>query len=225
MSNKQNFQKNINAYLHFGHSSKEWTPKMAPYILYEKRGYHFFDLVKTKQLLEIAGNLLEDYSKEKKTILFVGTSKEAAPLIKKYALQTNSPYINSRWLGGMLTNWMTLQKRIERLVFLENLIISSEFKTFLKKDQIKLVKEFTNLNKLFEGIKHMTKIPDIVVFTNQNKDLLAVYEALNLGIPAISLVDTNCDPTLIPYPIPTNNKSVFSLDFILKYLINRIKPF
>lgn len=223
MSEKQNFQNYLNAYLHFGHSSKEWNPKMSPYILFEKKGYHILDLIKTKQLLEVAGNILEKYSKEKKTILFVGTSKEAAPIIKKYALEAQCFYVNFRWLGGMLTNWVTLQRRIERFIYLENLIVNVEFKTFLKKDQIKLMKEYNTLNKLFEGIKRMKHLPDIIVFTNQNKGLLAVYEALRLGIPCISLVDTNCDPRLIPYPIPTNNKSVFSLDFIVKYLTNRIK--
>lgn len=222
MPNTQLYKAYMEAFLHYGYNNKEWNPKMAPYILLEKEGYHLLDLLKTKQLLEIAGDFLEKNASAGKKVLFVGTSKESSSLIKEYALKSNSFFVNFRWLGGTLTNWMTLQKRIEHLNSLENLLSADKFKDFSKKDQIKLKKEVNNLTKLFGGIKKMSTPPDSVIFTDHKKDILGIYECLKVGIPAISIVDTNCDPTLVPYPIPSNTKSSFSIAFILNYLANRI---
>jgi len=212
----------IKASVHYGHKPKEWNPKMAPYILYEKYGYHIFDLVKTSKLLKLAGNVLEKKAKKGGKFLFVGTNKLSSAIVSKQALRANSFYINYRWLGGMLTNWSTIQKRIERLKFLEEQEIQGNFENLSKKEYSNLRKEIDKLKRLFNGIKNMSSLPDAVIFTNQLKDSLAIQECLKLGIPTISIVDTNCDPDLIPYPIPANDDSSSSINFILNYLVNRI---
>ena len=212
----------IKASVHYGHRPKEWNPKMAPYILYEKYGYHIFDLVKTSKLLKLAGNVLEKKAEKNGKFLFVGTNKLSSSIIAKQAKRTNNFYINYRWLGGMLTNWSTIQKRIERLKFLEEQELNGNFERLSKKDYSAQRKEMDKLKRLFNGIKEMTSLPDAVIFTSQLKDSLAIQECLRLGIPTICIVDTNCNPDLIPYPIPANDDSSSSINFILNYLVNRI---
>jgi small subunit ribosomal protein S2 len=212
----------VKASVHYGHKPKEWNPKMAPYILYEKYGYHIFDLVKTSKLLKLAGNVLQKKAEKGGKFLFVGTNKLSSSIVAKQAARGNSFYINYRWLGGMLTNWPTIQKRIDRLKYLEEQETSGELESLSKKEYSALRKEMDKLKRLFSGIKNMTALPDVVVFTSQLKDSLAIQECLKLGIPTICIVDSNCDPDLIPYPIPANDDSSSSINFILNYLVNRI---
>jgi small subunit ribosomal protein S2 len=212
----------VRASVHYGHRPKEWNPKMAPYILYEKYGYHIFDLVKTSKLLRLAGNVLQKKAEKGGKFLFVGTNKLSSSIVAKQANRANSFYINYRWLGGMLTNWSTIQKRIERLKDLEKQELEGNFENLSKKDYSNQRKEIDKLKRLFNGIKDMTSLPDVVIFTNQLKDSLAIQECLKLGIPTISIVDSNCDPDLVPYPIPANDDSSSSINFILNYLVNRI---
>jgi small subunit ribosomal protein S2 len=212
----------VKASVHYGHPPKEWNPKMAPYILYAKYGYHIFDLVKTSKLLKLAGNVLEKKAEKGGKFLFVGTTRLSASIIAKQALRSGSFYINYRWLGGMLTNWSTVQKQIERLKLLEQQEKEGIFESFSKKDLSKKRKEIEKLRRLFVGIKNMTSLPDVVIFTNQLKDSLAIQECLRLGIPTICIVDSNCNPDLIPYPIPANDDSSSSINFLLNYLVNRI---
>lgn len=222
LTKKEIAKKYIKASVHYGHAPKEWNPKMAPYILYEKYGYHIFDLVKTSKLLKLAGNVLQKKAAKGSTFLFVGTTKISSSIIATQAKKANSFYINYRWLGGMLTNWPTIQKRIERLHFLENQQKSGIFETLSKKEKNTQRKELEKLQRLFNGIKEMKSLPDVVIFTNQLKDTLAIQECLKLGIPTICIVDSNCDPDLIPYPIPANDDSRSSINFILSYLTNQI---
>ena len=212
----------IKASVHYGHAPKDWNPKMAPYILYEKYGYHIFDLVKTSKLLKLAGNVLEKKAQKGGKFLFVGTNKLSSSIVAKQATNADSYYINYRWLGGMLTNWTTIQKRIDRLKDFEQQESEGKFQTLSKKEYSVIRKEMDQLKRLFNGIKDMPSLPDAVIFTSQLKDKLAIQECLRLGIPAICIVDTNCDPDLIPYPIPANDDSSSSIDFILNYLVNRI---
>jgi|TARA_B110000093_G_C12888667_1_gene375122 small subunit ribosomal protein S2 len=212
----------VKASVHYGHPPKEWNPKMAPYILYEKYGYHIFDLVKTSKLLRLAGNVLEKKAEKGGKFLFVGTNKLSSSIVAKQALRCDSYYINYRWLGGMLTNWTTVQKRIDRLKELEQQEAEGKFENLSKKEYSGIRKEMDKLRRLFNGIKEMTSLPDAVIFTNQLKDSLAIQECLRLGIPTICIVDTNCNPDLIPYPIPANDDSSSSINFILNYLVNRI---
>ena len=212
----------VKASVHYGHPPKEWNPKMAPYILYAKYGYHIFDLVKTSKLLRLAGNVLEKKAAKGGKFLFVGTNRLSSSIIAKQAKRANSFYINYRWLGGMLTNWSTVQKRIERLKFLDQQEANGAFENLSKKEYSSQRKEIDKLRRLFTGIKDMSTLPDVVIFTNQLKDSLAIQECLRLGIPTICIVDTNCNPDLIPYPIPANDDSSSSINFILNYLVNRI---
>jgi small subunit ribosomal protein S2 len=212
----------VKASVHYGHPPREWNPKMAPYILYTKYGYHIFDLVKTSKLLRLAGNVLQKKAEKGGKFLFVGTNRLASSIIAKQAKRCQSYYINYRWLGGMLTNWATIQKRIQSLNTLEKQEAEGLFETLSKKDYSAKRKEMDKLRKLFNGIKEMTSLPEAVIFTNQLKDSLAIQECLRLGIPTISIVDTNCNPDMIPYPIPANDDSSSSINFILNYLVNRI---
>ena len=222
LNKKEIAKQYIKASVHYGHSPKEWNPKMAPYILCAKYGYHIFDLVKTSKLLKLAGNVLEKKAEKGGKFLFVGTNKLSSLIIAKQAKRSNSYYINYRWLGGMLTNWSTVQMQIQRLKDLEKQESEGAFEILSKKDYSSKRKDLDKLRRLFSGIKDMTSLPDIVIFTSQLKDSLAIQECLRLGIPTICIVDTNCDPDLIPYPIPANDDSSSSINFILNYLVNRI---
>jgi small subunit ribosomal protein S2 len=195
---------------------------MAPYLLYTKYGFHIFDLVKTSKLLRLAGNVLQKKAEKGGKFLFVGTNRLSASIIAKQAKRCNSYYINYRWLGGMLTNWSTIQKRIERFKELEQQEQQGILDGLSKKDSSSLRKELDKLRRLFQGIKDMPGLPDAVIFTNQLKDSLAIQECLKLGIPTICIVDSNCNPDLIPYPIPANDDSSSSIQFLLNYLVNRI---
>jgi small subunit ribosomal protein S2 len=220
ISTKKLAKEYIKAGVHYGHQPKDWNPKMAPYILYEKYGYHIIDLIKTIKFLRLAGSILEKKARQGKKILFVGTTKIAAPKIEKYALESKSFFVNYRWLGGMLTNWLTLKKQVEKLKLLENENLSDQ--NLSKKELKKKEKELERLQRFFQGIKNMNDIPDIVILTNQLKEILVIRECFKLGIPTICLVDSNCDPDLVPYPIPANDDSPSSIDFILKYLSSKI---
>lgn len=222
LNKKEIAKRYVKASVHYGHPPKEWNPKMAPYILYEKYGYHIFDLVKTSNLLSIAGKVLEKKAEKNGKFLFVGTNRIASSIVAKQAKNCNSFYINYRWLGGMLTNWSTVQKQIDRLKVLEKQELEGLFENLSKKNYSQKRKEIDKLRRLFNGIKDMASLPDVVIFTNQLKDSLAIQECLRLGIPTISIVDTNCNPDLIPYPIPANDDSSSSINFILNSLVNRI---
>jgi small subunit ribosomal protein S2 len=212
----------VKASVHYGHSPKEWNPKMAPYILYTKYGYHIFDLVKTSKLLRLAGNVVEKKAEKNGKFLFVGTNRLSSSIVAQQAKRCDNFYINYRWLGGMLTNWSTIQNRITRLKELEKQEIDGVFENLSKKEYTKKRKEMDKLRRLFNGIKDMKGLPDVVIFTNQLKDSLAIQECLILGIPTICIVDSNCNPDLVPYPIPANDDSSSSINFILNYLVNRI---
>jgi small subunit ribosomal protein S2 len=212
----------VKASVHYGHAPREWNPKMAPYILYAKYGYHIFDLVKTSKLLRLAGNVLQKKAEKGGKFLFVGTNKVSSSIIAKQAKRCDSYYINYRWLGGMLTNWQTIQNRIDQLKDFEAKELNGELDSLSKKEYSQQRKKIDKLRRLFVGIKDMTELPDAVIFTSQLKDKLAIQECIRLGIPTISIVDSNCDPDLIPYPIPANDDSSSSINFILNYLVNRI---
>jgi len=221
-SQKEASKKLTDACLQFGHKLKEWNPKMSPYISKEKNGRHLFDLAKTAKLLTLAGNALQKKAAKGGRFLFVGTNKISSQLVSKYAKSSNSYYINYRWLGGMLTNWPTIQKRIARLKDLENLEAKGLFQTLPKKEASKKKKEIGKLQRLFNGIKMMSFLPDAVIFTNQLENSLAINECLRLGIPIISIVDSNSNPELVPYPIPANDDSTSSVEYILSTLAGRI---
>jgi small subunit ribosomal protein S2 len=215
-------EKYIKQCLQQGYLVKKWNPKMAPYILTNKNGFYLFNIDLSSKMLEIVGNLLEKKAKTGATFLFVGTDPISAPLIQTEALLAKSYYINYRWLGGMLTNWKTIQSQIKFLKDLENNITENCLKNLTKKEFLLKEKRVEKLKKLFNGIKNLKKLPDFVIFTNQLSNLLAIEECFQLGIPTICIVDTNSNPDLITYPIPANENSFISIKFILQYLRKKI---
>jgi len=195
---------------------------MKKYIFGKRESIHIIDLTQTVELVNVALEKVYNTIINNGKILFVSTKKQASEAIAETAKETGQYYVNYRWLGGMLTNWSTIQIQIQRLKSLEQKEADGGFENLSKKEYSRQRKEIDKLRRLFNGIKDMTTLPDVVIFTNQLKDSLAIQECLRLGIPTICIVDSNCNPDLIPYPIPANDDSSSSINFILNYLVNRI---
>lgn len=212
----------LKAGVHFGHKTYRWNPKMFPYIYTERNGIHILDLVQTAQLLKKANLFLKLAAKKNKTFLFISTKRQASKLIAYEARRCNSFYVNNRWLGGMLTNWVTLKNRIDRLRVLEQQEIKGVFKLLPKKESVIRQKELEKLRKLLSGIKNMQHPPDVAIIIDQKREITAIQECRKLGIPIISIVDTNCDPDLIDIPIPGNDDAVRSIKLILRSLSDSI---
>ena len=212
----------LEAGVHFGHKAHRWNPKMFPYIYSEVNNIHILDLIQSATLLKEAMRYLETASRENKKILFVGTKRQATTLIAQEAKRSNSYYVNHRWLGGMLTNWATMKERIEKLKDLEKQEAEGTFDLLTKKEAALRRKELTKLRKHLDGIKTMSKLPDIAIIIDQKRELTAISECRKLGIPVVSILDTNCDPDLIDIPIPGNDDAVRSIKLILNLLTDSI---
>ena len=184
----------LEAGVHFGHQTRRWNPKMAPYIFTERNGIYIIDLQKTVRKLEDAYNYVRDLSADNGTLLFVGTKKQAQDSIREEATRAGMPFVNARWLGGMLTNFKTIQNRIKRLQQLKQMKEDGTFDLLTKKEAAKLDLEIEKLEKFLGGITGMKKIPDAMFIVDPRKERIAVAEAHKLGIPIIAIVDTNCDP-------------------------------
>jgi small subunit ribosomal protein S2 len=198
----------LEAGVHFGHQTRRWNPKMSKYIFTERNGIYIIDLQKTVKLMEKAYSFVRDLAAENATILFVGTKKQAQEAVKEEAERSNMFYVNHRWLGGTLTNFQTIRKRIDRLHELEKMEEDGTFDVLPKKEVILLKKEKDRLEKFLGGIKNMEKLPDAVFIIDPRKERIAVAEARKLGIPIISIVDTNCDPDEVDYLIPGNDDAI-----------------
>jgi small subunit ribosomal protein S2 len=212
----------LEAGVHFGHKAYRWNPKMFPYIYSEVNNIHILDLVQSATLLKEANSYVQSASSEEKTFLFVGTKRQASTLIAQEANRCDSYYVNHRWLGGMLTNWTTLTERIQRLKSLEQQEADNTFNLLTKKEATLRRKELQKLRKHLEGIKNMENVPDIAIIIDQKREMTAIRECRKLGIPIISILDTNCDPDLIDIPIPGNDDAVRSIKLILKSLTDNI---
>ena len=212
----------LEAGVHFGHKSYRWNPKMFPYIYTEHNNIHILDLVQSAQLLKEANLYVQSAAEKNKTFLFVGTKRQASSLIAQEAKRCNSYYVNHRWLGGMLTNWVTLKSRIERLKTLEQEEADQVFNLLPKKEASLRRKELEKLRKYLNGVKDMERLPDVAIVVDQKRELTAIRECRKLGIPVISILDTNCDPDLVDIPIPGNDDAVRSIKLILKSLTDNI---
>ena len=199
---------------HFGHNKKRWNPKMEKFIYGEKNGTHILDLRKSLPLIENALKFALESAKNKKKFLFVSTKKQHSELVENIAKETGNFYVNFRWLGGMITNWNTVKNSINTLNSYES-ILSSEDTVFTKKELSDIEKKKARLEKTLGGIVDMKSTPDVLFIIDTNREHIAVLEAKKLGIPIIGIVDTNCDPDLIDYPIPANDDGVKSVQFIL----------
>ena len=194
--------------VHFGHQTRRWNPKMAKYIFTERNGIYIIDLQKTVHMVDDAYNFLRKVAQDGGSVLFVGTKKQAQDAVKEESLKAGQFYVNERWLGGMLTNFQTIQKRIKRLKELEAMEEDGTFEVLTKKEVQKLRHEMEKLEKFLGGIKEMKKLPSALFIVDPRKERIAVAEARKLNIPIVAIVDTNCDPDEIDYVIPGNDDAI-----------------
>ena len=204
----------LEAGVHFGHQTRRWNPKMAPYIYTERNGIYIIDLQKTVKKLEEAYNFVRDTSANGGNILFVGTKKQAQDAIKEEAARCGGYYVNARWLGGMLTNFRTIRKRIDRMAQLQNMKDNGTFELLPKKEVAKLELEMEKLDKYLGGVKNMKTLPKAMFIVDPHKERIAVAEARKLNIPIVAIVDTNCNPDEIDYVIPGNDDAIRAVKLI-----------
>jgi small subunit ribosomal protein S2 len=198
----------LEAGVHFGHQTKRWNPKMKDYIFGERNGIYIIDLQKTLKLFKEASKFVTELCSTGKTILFVGTKRQAQDAVAEEATRAGMPYINQRWLGGLLTNWVTVQKSVKRLQELDEMATDGRYELLTKKEVIKLERERKHLQANLAGIKSMKRLPDALFIVDSNNETIAVKEARKLGIPVVAVVDTNCDPTVVDYVIPGNDDAL-----------------
>ncbi|MDQ0337290.1 small subunit ribosomal protein S2 [Caldalkalibacillus uzonensis] len=212
----------LEAGVHFGHQTRRWNPKMARYIFTERNGIYIIDLQKTVKKVEEAYNFVRDLAANGGKILFVGTKKQAQESIKEEAERCNMFYINTRWLGGTLTNFQTIRKRIERLHELEQMETDGTFDVLPKKEVILLRKEKERLEKFLGGIKDMKELPDALFVVDPRKERIAIAEARKLGIPIVAIVDTNCDPDEVDYVIPGNDDAIRAVKLLASKMADAV---
>ena len=212
----------LEAGVHFGHQTRRWNPKMAPYIFTERNGIHIIDLQKSVGKVDEAYKAVFDVASQGGTILFVGTKKQAQDAVKTEAERCGMYYVNERWLGGTLTNFKTIRSRIKRMDEIDKMESDGTFDLLPKKEVIKIRKEYEKLNKNLRGIREMNKIPQALVIVDPRKEENAIKEAHILGIPVFGIVDTNCDPDLVDYVIPGNDDAIRAVKVVLGVLTNAI---
>ena len=212
----------LEAGVHFGHQTRRWDPKMAEYIFQARNGIHIIDLQKTSKKIDEAYAFLKEQVEEGKTVLFVGTKKQAQECVKEAAEKSGMYYVDQRWLGGMLTNFGTIRTRVQRLKDLEKMQEDGTFEVLPKKEVILLKKEMEKLEKNLGGIKEMEEIPGVIFLVDPKKEHIAVLEAKKLGIPVIGLVDTNCNPEEVDYAIPGNDDAIRAVKLITDVMANAI---
>ncbi len=198
----------LEAGAHFGHQTRRWDPRMRPFIFTQRNGIHIIDLQQTVRRLDEASEWVADTVAKGGTILFVGTKKQAQETIQNEATRAGMPYVNSRWLGGTLTNFQTIQGRIDHLVRLEDAMARGEFARMTKRDVLDIEEEIERLNRHFGGIKEMTRLPSALYIVDPSMEYIAIAEANRTGIPIVAMTDTNCNPNVIDYPIPSNDDAI-----------------
>nr|YP_010933373.1 ribosomal protein S2 [Streptosarcina arenaria]YP_010933472.1 ribosomal protein S2 [Streptosarcina costaricana]WKT08843.1 ribosomal protein S2 [Streptosarcina arenaria]WKT08944.1 ribosomal protein S2 [Streptosarcina costaricana] len=213
----------MKAGVHFGHPARRWNPKMSPYIYEQRKGIHIIDLVQTTRLLSEACNFVSNAAGQRKQFLWVGTKQQAADVVATEARKARSHYVNHKWLGGMLTNWSTLETRLKRLKELESHEQQGVLDRLPKKEASFRRKQLAKLRKYLGGMRYMRRLPDVVIIVDQKREWTALQECIKLGIPTICLVDTNCDPDLAHIPIPANDDARASIRCIAARLSGAIR--
>lgn len=213
----------LEAGVHFGHQTRKWNPKMKPYIFIARGGIYIIDLQRTLRQLNKATAFLKDIAAKGGSVMFVGTKKQAKVAIKEYAERVNSPYVIERWLGGMLTNYQTIYKSVQKLEEIEAMMNDGRIENFSKKEQLEFSRKFEKLNTNLGGIRNMKGIPSAVFVVDTAEEETAVKEAKKLGIPVIGIVDTNCDPTLVDYPIPGNDDAIRAITLFTRAMAEAIE--
>ncbi|MFA6570465.1 MAG: 30S ribosomal protein S2 [Bacteroidota bacterium] len=207
---------------HFGHLTRRWNPKMEKFIFGERNGIHIIDLRKTQILLDIARNVAFDAASKGKTVMFIGTKQQAKTTIEEQAKRCGVNYVCERWLGGMLTNFSTIRKSIKRLITIDKMEVDGTFEKITKKERLLLSRERDRLRKVFGGIEEMTRLPGALFVVDIKKEHIAVKEAKILDIPVIALVDTNCDPETVDFPIPANDDSIRTVELVSRVLADAV---
>lgn len=208
--------------LHFGHKTSKWHPKMAPFIFGQKNDIHIIDLEKTKEKLEAAAKVASDLAAQSRVILFVGTKRQAKPLIEKYAKECGMPYVSERWLGGLLTNFDTVSKLPKKLTSLKEKKEKGELAKYTKKEQLEFDREIAKLSRFVGGIEDLTKMPDMIFVIDIAEEKTAIREARSTKTPIIALVDSNTNPDLVTYPIPGNDDATKGIEYILQVMSSAI---
>lgn len=212
----------LRAGVHFGHLTRRWNPKMRPYIFMERNNIHIVDLNKTMQHLKAAYDAMREVVASGDEVMFVGTKKQAQTLVQAEAVRCTMPYITERWLGGTLTNFSTIKKSIRKLEGLEKKVHDGTVESLTKKERLHIEREIGKMKKVFSGIQDMKRIPGAIFIVDTKKEEIAVKEAKKLNIPIFAIVDTNCDPDLIDYPIPGNDDSAKSIGLIVKTMVDAV---
>jgi small subunit ribosomal protein S2 len=212
----------LDAGAHFGHLTRRWNPKMKPFIFMERNGIHIIDLKKTQELLESASNALSNIIGQGRKILFVGTKSQAAQVIEEEAKRCGAFYVSKRWLGGMLTNFATIRKSVKRLQNIEKMETDGTYDKITKKEALVLDREKEKLQDVLSGVVDMTRLPGALYIVDIKKEDIAVKEARKLGIPIFAMIDTNCDPTAVDFPIPANDDAIKSIQAISKVIADAV---
>ena len=212
----------LEAGVHFGHLTRKWNPKMAPYIFMEKNGIHLIDLNKTAVKLEESAEALKNIVKSGRKVLFVATKKQAKEIIETEAARVNMPFVTERWLGGMLTNFTTVRKSIKKMQTIDKMAQDGTYANINKKERLMLEREKAKLQKLFGGIADLNRLPAALFIVDIKREHIAIAEAQKLNIPTFAIVDTNSDPTLVDFAIPANDDAAKSIALITKVMTNAI---
>ena len=224
MENNTSLQQQLlEAGVHFGHLRKKWNPKMLPYIFAEKKGIHIIDLNKTTESLQEVAGVLKQIARSGKKIMFVGTKKQAKEIVTECARKINMPFATERWLGGLLTNFDSIKKSLQKLEDLKAQREAGELKQYTKKEQAIIDSEISRLERLLGGVSDLRQLPQALFIVDPHKEDIAVIEARQMGIPVVAVVDTNCDPTLIDYPIPGNDDALKSIKLFVSHMADAIE--
>ncbi len=220
---KPTYQELLDAGCHFGHLRKKWNPKMTPYIFMEHKGIHIIDLNRTSELLERSAMAMKALAKSGKKIMFVATKKQAREIVHKAADSVGMPFVTERWLGGMMTNFTTIRKSVKKMQNIERMLADTTLTSITKKERLTLGREHAKMTKHFGGIEQLNRLPSAVFIVDIHHEHLALAEATKLGVKTFGMVDTNSDPTLVDYAIPSNDDASKSISFITNYLVAAIR--
>jgi len=212
----------LQAGAHFGHITRRWNPKMKPYIFMERNGIHIIDLKKTQEMLEMACNAVSNIVAQNRKPLFVATKQQAKDVVEEEAKRCGAFHVTERWLGGMLTNFTTIRKSVKRLTNIEKMESDGTFEKITKKERLFLDREREKLQNVLSGVVEMSRLPGLVFVVDVKKEAIAVKEARRLGVPVVAIVDTNCDPDLVDYPIPANDDALKSVQCITKAIAEAV---
>lgn len=220
---KPTYKELLDAGCHFGHLRKKWNPKMTPYIFMEHKGIHIIDLNRTAECLERSALALKAMAKSGKKIMFVATKKQARDIVQKAAESAGMPFVTERWLGGMMTNFMTIRKSVKKMNNIERMLTDNTLTSITKKERLTLSREHAKMDKQLGGIANLNRLPSAVFIVDIHHEHLALAEARKLGIKTFGMVDTNSDPTLVDYAIPSNDDASKAISFITNYLVDAIR--